>query len=188
MAKIRQVLICGIGGQGIVLAGTLLGQAAFLNGKWVSGTNQYGAAARGGLCRSELVISDQPITFPHVIEADILMAMYQNAYEKNINKVKRDEGIVIYDDKFVSPEKVEGLSYLCVPATRTSVEELKSSTVANVIMLSAVVKITDVVTQNAVRSAIEKIVPERFRKVDLTAVDIGTKLGKLALDRLEQCK
>lgn len=188
MGQIKQVLIGGIGGQGIVLAGTLLGQAAFLDGKWVSGTNSYGAAARGGLCRSELVISDQPITFPHVIEADILMAMYQNAYEKNISKVKRAEGIVIYDDKFVSPEKIEGLRYLCVPATRTSVEELKSSAAANVVMLSAVVKITGVVTQSALRSAIEKIVPERFREFDLTALDIGSRLGKLALDRLAQFK
>ena len=188
MVQIKQILIGGIGGQGIVLAGTLLGQAAFLDGKWVSGANSYGAAARGGFCRSEIVTSDQPIVFPHVIEADILMAMYQNAYEKNINKVKRAEGIIIYDDKFVSPERIEGLSYLCVPATRISVKELKSSAAANVIMLGAIVKITGVVTQNALRSAIEKIVPEKFRKLDLTAVDIGTKLGKLALDQPETCK
>ncbi len=188
MGQIKQVLIGGIGGQGIVLAGTLLGQAAFLDGKWVSGNNSYGAAARGGLCRAEIVISDQPIVFPHVIEADILITMYQNAYEKNIHKVKRAEGIVIYDDKFVSPEKIEGLRYLCVPATRTSVEELKNSAAANVIMLSSVVKITDVVTQNALRSAIENIVPERFRKLDLAALEIGSRLGKLALDQLEPCK
>ena len=52
MAPIKQVILCGLGGQGIVLAGTILSQAAFNDGKWVSSTNSYGAAARGGACRS----------------------------------------------------------------------------------------------------------------------------------------
>ncbi len=177
MGQIKQAVLCGIGGQGIVLAGTMLGQAAFNDGKWVGGTNSYGAAARGGLCRAEVVISDRPIAFPHVIEADILIAMYQTAYSKNIGQVKRGEGIVIYDDKFVSPEEIAGLKCVSIPATKTAIEELNSGTVANVIILGAAVEITGVVTQDALRSAIEEIVPERLREMDLTAADIGFKLG-----------
>ncbi|MCF8062067.1 MAG: 2-oxoacid:acceptor oxidoreductase family protein, partial [Deltaproteobacteria bacterium] len=64
---ITQVRIGGFGGQGVVLAGALLGHAAVRDGLWVSGSNAYGAQARGGAARSEVVISNRPISFPHVL-------------------------------------------------------------------------------------------------------------------------
>lgn len=174
---IKQVVLCGFGGQGIVLAGTLLGQAAFNDKKWVSGTNSYGAAARGGTCRAEVVISDRPITFPHVIEADILIAMYQTAYNKYIGELKRGEGVAIYDELF-TPKEIKGLKSVGIPATRTAIEELNSGMVANVIILSAAVELTGVVTKRALKAAVEATVLERLRDLDLKAVDIGFELGR----------
>ena len=178
MGQIKQVMLCGFGGQGIVLAGTILGKAAFNDGKWVSGTNSFGAAARGGACRAEVVISDRPITYPYVIEADVLIAMYQTAYSRYIGRVKHGEGLVIYDDSFVSPEEITGLKYLPVPATSTAIEELGSELVANMIILSAAVEITGLVAKDALRSAVAEIVHERLKALDLRAVDIGFKLGE----------
>ena len=177
MSQIKQALICGYGGQGIVLAGTILGQAAFNDGKWVGGTNSYGAASRGGACRSEVVISGQPIIFPYVIEVDVLIAMYQTAYDKYIGEVRREGGIVVYDDRFVTPDKVDGVKQVPVPATRTALEELKSELVANVVMLGAVVEITGLVTKDALRSAVAETVAERLRELDLKAVEAGFRLG-----------
>ncbi|TES87313.1 MAG: 2-oxoacid:ferredoxin oxidoreductase subunit gamma [Dehalococcoidia bacterium] len=176
MGNIRQVVICGYGGQGIVLAGTILGQAAFNDGKWVGGTNSYGAAARGGTCRADLVISDQPISYPYVIEADIMVAMFQTAYDKYIGQV-REGGIVVYDDHFVSPGKVASLKQVPVSATRTAIEELKNEIVANMVMLGAAVEITGLVTKDALRSAIAETVAERLRELDLKAVAAGFRLG-----------
>lgn len=177
MSQIKQALICGYGGQGIVLAGTILGQAAFNDGKWVGGTNSYGAASRGGACRSEVVISDQPISFPYVIEVDVLIAMYQTAYDKYIGEVRRERGIVVYDDRFVAPGKIDGLKQVAVPATRTALEELKSELVANVVMLGAAVEITGLVTKDALRSAVAETVAERLRELDLKAMEAGFRLG-----------
>lgn len=177
MGKIKQAVICGYGGQGIVLAGTILGQAAFNDGKWVGGTNSYGAASRGGACRAEVVISDQPISYPYVIEADVLMAMYQTAYSKYIGEVRREEGIVIYDDQFVSPGEVAGLRQVPIPATRTAIEDFKSEIVANMVMLGAAVEITGLVTRDALRSAVAEKVAERLRELDLKAVEAGFRLG-----------
>lgn len=179
MEQIKQAVLCGYGGQGIVLAGTLLGQAAFNDGRWVCGTNSFGAAARGGSCRAEVVISDRPISFPHVIEANILIAMCQSAYDKYIGQIKREEGVVIYDDGFVSPEEIAGLKYVSIPATKVAIKELNSEIVANVIILSAAAEITGVVTKDALRAAVEEIVSERLRELDLKAVDIGFKLGRI---------
>jgi 2-oxoglutarate ferredoxin oxidoreductase subunit gamma len=170
-------MICGYGGQGIVLAGTILGQAAFNDGQWVGGTNSYGAASRGGACRAEVVISDQPISYPYVIEADILIAMYQTAYDKYIGQMK-GEGIVVYDDQYVSTGKRDGLKQVPVPATRTAIEEFKSEIVANMVMLGAAVEVTGLVTKDALRSAIAETVAERLRELDLKAVEAGFLLGR----------
>jgi 2-oxoglutarate ferredoxin oxidoreductase subunit gamma len=175
--SIKQAILCGSGGQGIVLAGTILGQAAFDDGRWVSSTGSYGAAARGGACRAEVVISDTPMIFPHVIAADIFIAMYQTAYEKYIGRVKPGQGVVIYDEEFV-PEEMKGLKYVGIPATRTAIEELNNGMVANVIILSAAVEMTDLVSRKGLVSAIEDIIPERLEELNLKAMNIGFRLGR----------
>ena len=185
MAQIKQVMLCGFGGQGIVLAGTILSQAAFNDEKWVSSTNSYGAAARGGACRAEVVISDKPIIFPYIIAADMLIAMYQTAYNKYIGSVKPGEGIVIYDEQF-APEKIEGVKYVGIPATRTAIEELNRGIAANVIILSAAVEMTGIVTKNALKAAIEEIIPERLRELNLKAMDIGFGLGRTKSNQIHQ--
>jgi len=174
--EIKQAVLCGYGGQGIVLAGTILGKAAFNDGKWVGGTNSYGAASRGGACRSEVVISDRPISYPYVIEADVLVAMYQTAYSKYVREVRKG-GIVVYDDHFISPGKVEGLRQVPISATRTAIEELKSQIVANMVMLGATVAITGLVTREALRSAVAETVAARLRELDLKAMEAGFRLG-----------
>ncbi|MGD2065296.1 MAG: 2-oxoacid:acceptor oxidoreductase family protein [Dehalococcoidia bacterium] len=181
MATIRQVIVCGIGGQGIVLAGTILGQAAFGDGKWVSGTTSYGSAARGGSCTAEVVISDKPIIFPYVVAADILIAIYQTAYNKYIERVKPGEAVVIYDE-CVIPKEMEGLKHIRIPAIDTAVKEFGNKTAANVIILSAAVNMTEVVSKEALESAIGEIVPERLKQINLKAMDIGFRLGKIKSD------
>ena len=80
MTEMIQVRLSGFGGQGIILAGLLLGQAGVIEGKYIAGSDSYGAQARGSGCKSEIVFSDGPIDFPHLITSDILVAMSQGAY------------------------------------------------------------------------------------------------------------
>jgi 2-oxoglutarate ferredoxin oxidoreductase subunit gamma len=177
MTPIKQVILCGFGGQGIVLAGTILGQAAFNDGKWVSNTNSYGSAARGGACRAEVVMSDSPIVFPYVVAADTLIAMYQTAYDTYIERVKLGEGVVIFDEQVI-PGKMTGLEHVGIPATATAVKELGNRTVANVIILSAAADMTQLVSKKALESAIGGIVPERLKQLNLRAMDIGFSLAR----------
>jgi 2-oxoglutarate ferredoxin oxidoreductase subunit gamma len=185
MPPIRQVILCGSGGQGIVLAGTILGQAAFNDGKWVSSTDSYGAAARGGACRAEVVISERPIIFPYVVAADTLIAMYPTAYDRYVGRVKPGEGVVIYDERFV-PEEMKGLKYVGISATRTAIEELNSGMAANVIILSAAVEMTEVVGKKQLESAIKEVIPERLRELNLKAMNIGFRLGRSQSSHIHQ--
>ena len=186
MAPIKQVILCGLGGQGIVLAGTILSQAAFNNGKWVSSTNSYGAEARGGACRAEVVISERPIVFPYVVAADTLIAMYRTAYDRYIGRVKPD-GVVIYDERFV-PEEMKGLKYVGIPASKTAIKELNAGMAANVIILSAAVEMTDVVSKKGLRTAIEEIIPEKSRELNLKAMNIGFGLGRTQSNQIRRDK
>ncbi|MCD6599909.1 MAG: 2-oxoacid:acceptor oxidoreductase family protein [Dehalococcoidia bacterium] len=177
MGEIKQILLCGSGGQGIVLAGKILGYAAFKDGKWVSGANSYGAAARGGECESEVVISDKAVSFPHVIEADFLIAMHPSAYNRYISSVRCESGLVIYDRQLISPKRSSSLKHIGIPATETAVKELSSKMVANIIILGAAIEITKVVTKDAFISALEENMPERFRELNLRAANIGLSMS-----------
>ena len=120
MTEIRQVRLSGLGGQGVVLAGLLLGQAGMIEGKYITGSNSYGAQARGSGCKSEIVFSDGPISFPHLITADILVALSQGAYQIYCKDVK-ESGLILYDQGLVTPNVELNVKQLGVTADRKSV-------------------------------------------------------------------
>jgi 2-oxoglutarate ferredoxin oxidoreductase subunit gamma len=177
MGDLRQVRISGFGGQGVVLAGTILGHAAIKDGKWVAGSSSYGAQARGGSARADLVVSDGPIVFPHVIEADILVTMAQTAYDK-YREVLASESWVIFDDELVSPRPLDGAVQIGVPATSSAIKELNQRQSANIVILGASAALTGVVSRNALIASIVANVSERFRDLNLKALELGYRLGK----------
>ena len=77
----KEVRICGFGGQGIVLAGVVLGEAAVKAGHQAVQTQSYGPEARGGAARAEVVIADGPISYPRVLLADVVVALSQPGYD-----------------------------------------------------------------------------------------------------------
>jgi len=181
VAKVRQIILCGFEEQGIVLAGTMLGYAGINDEKWVAGPSAHGAYARGRDIQAEVVISDKPIIFPRVIEADILIAMSQSVYDKCIGNVD-ENGMVIYDEQTVSIKAINGLKQIGIPATNLATKELNNKQVANMVILGTAVEITKIVTDDALISAIEENVPERFKALNLKAVKLGFKLGKEAIN------
>jgi len=178
MNNLTQIRLCGYGGQGVVLAGTILGHAAINDDKWVSGSNSYGAQARGGSARSEVVISHNPITYPHVINADILITMSQTAYDEYIQDLAEQGALVLYDDMIVHPRDINGVQQIGIPATKTSIDELDNKQVANIVMLGASVVITGIVSEKSLISSIETNVGQRFRALNIKALEVGYTLGR----------
>jgi 2-oxoglutarate ferredoxin oxidoreductase subunit gamma len=178
MGNLTQIRFCGYGGQGVVLAGTILGYAAINDDKWVAGSNSYGAQARGGSARSEVVIAKNPITYPHVIKADILIAMSQTAYDQYIQDLAEQGALVLYDDMIVHPREIHGAQQIGVTATKTSIDELDNKQVANIVMLGASVVITELVSKKSLISSIQTNVGQRFRELNLKALEVGYTLGK----------
>lgn len=178
MGKDRQILLCGLGGQGVVLAGSLLGQACFAEGLHVSGTSSYGSEARGGECRAEVVVSDRPVAFPYVTAADILVALSQSAYVRYLPWTVSPGGIVFYDSQSVTPAEGAAQRHVGIPATERAETVLGSKLGANIVMLGAIIAATGVASCDSVRAVVAEKSPTRFRDINLRAVDIGFDLGR----------
>ena len=114
-----EVRISGLGGQGVILAGQILGRAAVYDGKNAVQTQSYGAEARGSAAKSEVIISDDKIGFPVVRKCDILVAMSQEAVEKNVKDLKED-GILLVDSLMVKNVPKVKARVFKVPATEVA--------------------------------------------------------------------
>ncbi|MEM0085204.1 MAG: 2-oxoacid:acceptor oxidoreductase family protein [Candidatus Methanomethylicia archaeon] len=169
-----KIRICGFGGQGILLAGEILGAAAVIDGKNAAVMGSYGAEARGTSTISDVTISNEKIGFPIIDKCDILVAMSQQAFNMNIGILKED-GIVIVDEDLVKIPKELEKKALKIRATKIA-EEKYNRIVANMVMLGYLVSKTKVVTIEALKKAVKDRVT-RMIEINLAAIDEGVKLG-----------
>jgi 2-oxoglutarate ferredoxin oxidoreductase subunit gamma len=163
-----EIRIAGFGGQGVVLAGLLLGEAAIRDGKRAVQTQSYGPESRGGAARSEVLISDEKIDYPKVMEADILVALSQEAFDKFRGAVK-EGGTIIIDSDLVRAEADKVRS---APFTKMA-DILGKKVVANSIMLGYLVGSTGVVSVESVKAIIREKVPKHTIDLNLQAFDEG---------------
>jgi len=177
MSEIKQIRLSGFGGQGIILAGALLGEAGVIDGKYVAESSSYGAQARGSGCKSEVVFSNSPIDFPHVTIADILFVMSQGTYDTYCEDVKTDSGLILYDESQVVAKKDLNVKQVGIPAAENAIKKLQNNQVANIILLGTLIKMTKIVSLEAIQEAIRIHVSERFRDLNLKALQIGIELG-----------
>lgn len=172
----KQIRFCGFGGQGIILAGSMLGYAGIKENKWASEASSYGGEARGGACRADVIISDRWIVFPRVLEADFLICMSQLGYDKYVDNVKRKTGLVIYEEQSVTPKEAVDLKQIAIPAIGVAMKEFNTNMAANTIMLGAMIRISNVVSKEALIAAIRELAPQRFLELNLRAMDLGFKM------------
>ncbi len=172
-----EILIGGVGGQGVILAGILLGTAATLfDGKKAVQTQSYSSEQRGGMAKAEVILSDEAITDPQVRRPDILMALAQDAIERHLKKIK-PAGLVVVDSDLVKGVPPGDYRVLEIPATRMAENELGNSVVANLILLGGLVKETAILSIGAMEKAIEASVPPKAKDLNLKAFQRGLALS-----------
>lgn len=172
---LKEITLTGFGGQGIVLAGRILGKAAVLGDK-LQGTlvQSYGPEARGGACSAQVIISQTPIHYPYVRHPDILVCLSQAGYEKFIGQLKQD-GILLVDQDLVQPQGLKR-DFFAIPSTRMA-EELGRKMMANIIMFGFLTAVTEVVSIEAARSAVADSVPKGTEEQNLRAFNKGCDYG-----------
>ncbi len=155
-----------------------MGEAGVIDGKYVSGSNHYGARARGSECKSEIILSEDPIDFPLVSIPDILVAMSQSAYDSCYRDLKDSSGLILYDEGVVTPRKKVSARQVGLPATEVAVKSLNDKQVANLILLGGLVEITKMVSSSALRRAIKRHILQRLWPLNLKAFQAGAELAR----------
>ena len=177
-----EVRIAGFGGQGVILAGMVLGHAAAVyEGKKAVQTQSYGAETRGGVARSEVVISNEKIDYPKVISADITMTMSQESFEKYVTDLKPGSALFVDTDLVTNVSAAAGTKIYCVPATKIAAEEFKKTLVANMVMLGAVSAVTGVVGLQSLEKSVRELAPKGSVDLNLRAMDRGFEWAKTNL-------
>jgi len=174
------VRVAGIGGQGNILAGKLLAQAAVFDGKHVIQTQLYGAQVRGGISHCDVIICDDWIDFPEASHFDIMYIMHSDAF-KAYQKLLRPNGVLLIDSTFLEtlPSTFHRTKkILMLPLERMALEKFKTSMVSNMIGLGALVKATQVVTIESLMKAVDELISEKYVKMNTEAITYGYEAVK----------
>ena len=172
-----EIRLSGAGGQGLILVGKILAEAAAIyDEKNATQSQSYGPEARGGASRSEVIISDDDIDYPKATNIDLLLAMTQEAVDKYANDVK-ENGIVIVDSSYVKENPTGNFKVYSYPITNIAEDEIGKKIVANIIALGAIVKLSDIISENAVINAIRARVPKGTEELNIKAFKHGIELA-----------
>ncbi len=167
----------GFGGQGIISAGNITGQAASIFGEKNAVLIQsYGPEARGGACSAEVVIENDKIDYPQITTPHILILMSQEAYEKYGEEIQEGGIMLLEEDLIENPEVPSGVEGYKIPATKIA-EDLGNRIVANVVMLGALVTVTDSVSKESMKEAILSAVPDGTEELNTKAYEKGMEYG-----------
>ena len=175
MSKRWEVRFGGFGGQGIVLSSVVLGLAAVYDDKYAAQRASYGSEARGGKCKSEVIISDEEISYPLIDNLSVLVIMSQQAFDSYINELQPDGLLIVDPDMIDDPDMRKDVRVLRVPAAKTA-DSLGNRIIANMIMLGALQGMTGMVTEGSLKKSIEESVPKRFVELNLNAMNEGRKI------------
>ena len=167
-----KISLCGMGGQGIILSAVILGTTAVTqNGLYATQTQSYGSEARGGQCHAELIIDEVPINAPVAEETDILIALFQEAYEKYIGSLKED-GILVYDPQLVDNLTRPIENSYALPATQIA-NDLGSRMSANMVVLGYVARAFGFYTMDQLIEVMKTETNPRFLQTNLKAAEAG---------------
>jgi 2-oxoglutarate ferredoxin oxidoreductase subunit gamma len=177
MERVRMVF-SGSGGQGVITAAIILAEAAVIHeGLNATQSQAYGAAARGGATRSDVIISEGEINFPKVIQPNVLVCLTQQAYT-TYYPILRPGGLLLCDTRYVTPERKADAWQVELPMYQSVMEQIGKPIVFNICMLGAVVALTDVVSRDSVMKILKERIPAGFVEINEKALNLGFDLGQ----------
>jgi len=172
-----EIRLAGSGGQGVVLAGVILAEAAILSGKNAAQSQAYGPQSRGGASRADVVIAEDAIGFPQAQALDVLLALTQEACERYTVDL-RAAGLLVVDEGTVAAPEGAGWSVHALPIAETAVREAGSAMATNMVALGALAELTGVVTAEVLEQAVVARVPARHRELNVRALAAGRRLAQ----------
>jgi 2-oxoglutarate ferredoxin oxidoreductase subunit gamma len=183
------VRVAGSGGQGAVLSGIILANAAALyedkhatqkDRKFAIQTQSYGPEVRGTVSKSDVRISEAKITYPYVKIPDFFIALSEQAFQQHALEIGADTVVLLDRDLVKSRPKTD---YYEIPA-HSIAQELGKAVVANIVMLGCWSGLTKIISFEALEKAILEAVPKGSEALNMEAMQRGFELGvKMAREK-----
>jgi len=173
-----RLVFSGSGGQGVITAAIILAKsAALFENKNAIQSQSYGAAARGGATRSDVIIDDSEIYFPKVIQPNILVSLTQESYNK-FAPIIRPGGLLLVDSKYVTIEKKVDAKHISLPMFDTVMEKIGKPIVFNICMLGTLIGISELIKPESILKVLKTTIPKDFMDMNKKALDLGLAMGK----------
>jgi 2-oxoglutarate ferredoxin oxidoreductase subunit gamma len=182
-----EIRIGGLGGQGVILCGIIIGKAASIHdGKHATLIQSFGPEARGSACSAQVILSNEAIGFPYVKSPDVLILMSRDAYRQFAPQL-RPGGLVLYESDLIAADGglPSGARALGIPATRFA-EELGRRLVLNIVMVGFFAGVTGLVSREAVEKAVLDSVPKGTEDLNMRALKKGFEYGREMIAQAEQ--
>jgi 2-oxoglutarate ferredoxin oxidoreductase subunit gamma len=173
-----RIVFSGSGGQGVITAAIILAKAAVIfENKNAIQSQSYGAAARGGATRSDIIIDDSEIFFPKVIQPNILVSLTQESYN-TFSPIIRPGGLLLVDSKYVDIEKKVDAKHIALPMYDTVMNEIGKPIVFNICMLGTLLGISKLIDPQSILKVLETTIPKDFMEMNKKALDLGISMGE----------
>lgn len=173
----KQIQLSGAGGQGLILAGIILAEAAMRDGKNVAVAQSYGPEARLGASKAEVIISTEKIAYPQVTRPDILLCLSQDAFDKYFPAVDK-HALVVIDSTHVHVKTQGKDNIVQLPLLRAALEHVGNKLVTNIVALGALNALTGLVSWENLHKAVAQRTPAKFRDQNLRALEVGRQLAQ----------
>lgn len=172
-----RLVFSGSGGQGVITAAIILAEAAVIHeNRSATQSQSYGAAARGGATRSDVIISDEEINFPVVNQPNILVCLTQDAYTSFGPEI-RPAGTLLSDTRFVETTRKVDARQIELPMYDTVMARIGKPIVFNICVLGALIGLENIVRPESIMATIKNRVPKDFVSMNSDALQIGLELG-----------
>lgn len=174
MACAVEFRLGGSGGQGLILAGIILADAAIMEGKNAVQTQSYGPEARGGASKAEVIISESVIDYPKVTKPNVLLCLSDEAYRK-YGKIVDPNGLIITDTSMhlPLPDEETGAPLYRLPVLSIAREKIGRSLTANMVALGCLNALSKAVSDASMEQAISERVPAGTAELNLNAYRAG---------------
>jgi len=173
-----EIRLSGEGGQGLVLAGKVLTEAAAIYEDMNATQSQsYGPEARGGASRSEVIISDEDIDYPKAVSIDLLLALTQESCNRYWHDLK-DDGVLLVDEDAVKEPPEGSFTVYKVPIIELARTKVGKVVVANIVALGIITELMDIVSSESVEEAILTRVPKGTEELNLKAFHLGLETAR----------
>lgn len=178
MVERFEIRLSGSGGQGLVLAGVILAEAAAIHDNLYAVQSQsYGPEARGGASKSEVIVGSEPISYPKAVRPDLLLALNQESFNKYASSLKSG-GTIIADSDFVDAAQQGDYTLVRLPITELARTQVGREMVVNIVCLGIIQEITGIVTASSLEKAVLGRVPKGTEAINTKALHVGQEAAR----------